>query len=95
VKSADDFAYHDPVDGSVSQHQGLRILFEDGARIIYRLSGTGTSGATLRVYIESIEPNAANHGLDAQDALRDLIAASLSISQLREHTGRMEPTVIT
>jgi phosphoglucomutase len=95
VKAADDFAYHDPIDASVSRNQGLRILFEDGARIIYRLSGTGTSGATLRVYIESIEPDATKHDLDAQDALRTLIEASLSISELRERTGRSEPTVIT
>jgi phosphoglucomutase len=95
VKAADDFAYHDPIDASVSRNQGLRILFEDGARIIYRLSGTGTSGATLRVYIESIEPDATKHDLDAQDALRTLIDASLAISELRERTGRTEPTVIT
>jgi phosphoglucomutase len=95
VKAADDFAYHDPIDASVSRNQGLRILFEDGARIIYRLSGTGTSGATLRVYIESIEPDTTKHDLDAQDALRTLIDASLAISELRERTGRTEPTVIT
>src|SRR5215203_1641906 len=95
VRSADDFAYRDPVDASVSEHQGLRILFEDGARIIYRLSGTGTSGATLRVYIESFEADPSKHDLDAQVALVELIGAALRVSELREHTGRGVPTVIT
>ena len=95
VQSADDFAYHDPVDGSTSEHQGLRIIFADGARIVYRLSGTGTSGATLRVYIESVEPDASKQNHDAQDALRDLIEASLDLSDLRRLTGRNAPTVIT
>jgi phosphoglucomutase len=79
----------------VSEHQGLRILFEDGSRIVYRLSGTGTSGATLRLYVESFEGDAAKHGLDAQVALAELIGAALRISELREHTGRGAPTVIT
>ena len=95
VQSADDFAYHDPVDGSTSEHQGLRIIFADGARIIYRLSGTGTLGATLRVYIESVESDASKQNHDAQDALRDLIEASLQLSDLRRLTGRNAPTVIT
>jgi phosphoglucomutase len=95
VKMADDFAYHDPVDGSVSEHQGLRVIFDDGARIVYRLSGTGTSGATLRVYIESFERDPAKQKLDAQVALRDLIEASLQLSDLRVLTGRTAPTVIT
>jgi len=95
VKAADDFAYHDPVDGSTSEHQGLRIIFADGARIVYRLSGTGTSGATLRLYIESVEPDASKQNHDAQDALRDLIDASLQLSDLRRLTGRNAPTVIT
>jgi phosphoglucomutase len=95
VKAADDFAYTDPVDGSVSERQGLRVMFEDGARIVYRLSGTGTSGATLRVYIESYEHDPARQGLDAQSALRELIEGSLQLSDLRRLTGRKEPTVIT
>ncbi|HEX5073107.1 MAG TPA: alpha-D-glucose phosphate-specific phosphoglucomutase [Gemmatimonadaceae bacterium] len=95
VESADDFAYHDPVDGSTSEHQGLRIIFADGARIVYRLSGTGTSGATLRVYIESVEPDASKQSRDAQDALRELIDASLELSDLKRLTGRNAPTVIT
>jgi phosphoglucomutase len=95
VQSADDFAYHDPVDGSVSEHQGLRVIFDDGARIVYRLSGTGTSGATLRVYIESVEPDVSKQNHDAQAALRDLIDTSLQLSDLRRLTGRGAPTVIT
>jgi phosphoglucomutase len=95
VRSADDFAYHDPVDGSVSEHQGLRIIFDDGARIVYRLSGTGTSGATLRVYIESVEQDPNKQNLDAQTALKALIEASIQISDLQRLTGRNAPTVIT
>src|SRR5208283_4487200 len=76
VAEADDFAYTDPVDGSVSKKQGIRVIFADGSRIVYRLSGTGTEGATLRVYIERYEPNAAHHGLDPQVALADLIAVA-------------------
>jgi phosphoglucomutase len=95
VKAADDFAYHDPVDASVSEHQGFRILFEDGARIVYRLSGTGTTGATLRVYIESYETDPARQDDDAQAALAPLIDAALALSDLRARTGRAAPTVIT
>jgi phosphoglucomutase len=95
VSSADDFAYQDPVDASVSEHQGLRIIFDDGARIVYRLSGTGTAGATLRVYIESVESDPARQSQDAQLALRDLIDASLELSDLKRITGRQAPTVIT
>jgi phosphoglucomutase len=95
VARCDDFSYVDPVDGSVSARQGLRILFEDGARIVFRLSGTGTAGATLRIYIEGYEPDATRHGADAQMALAPLIAAALEVSELRERTGRGAPTVIT
>ena len=95
VRTADDFAYHDPVDASVSEHQGLRILFEDGARIVYRLSGTGTTGATLRLYIESYETDAAHQDNDAQVALAPLIQAALELSDLTAITGRASPTVIT
>ena len=93
VKSADDFAYHDPVDGSDSAHQGIRILFEDGSRIVYRLSGTGTAGATLRVYIERFESDTL--GLETGEALKDLIALSRSLPDIEGHTGRTEPSVIT
>jgi len=95
VENCDDFAYTDPVDGSCSENQGVRILFEDGSRIIFRLSGTGTSGATIRLYLESYEADSSRHGLDAQDALADMITAAGKVSELRELTGRDKPTVIT
>ena len=95
IADADDFAYHDPVDGSDSAHQGIRLLFTDGSRIVYRLSGTGTAGATLRVYIERYEPNSGNLGMQTGDALKDLIDLSRSVAGIEEHTGRKEPTVIT
>jgi phosphoglucomutase len=95
VAAADDFAYHDPVDGSTSERQGVRVLFDDGSRIVYRLSGTGTEGATIRVYVEAYEPDPARQGMDAQEALRPLVEVALSLSELRERTGRDAPTVIT
>ncbi len=95
VKTCDDFSYTDPVDGSVSKGQGVRILFSDGSRIIFRLSGTGTAGATLRVYLEAFEADVAQHHLDAQVALKELIQIALSISELQTRTGRDQPTVIT
>ncbi len=95
VKLADDFSYTDPVDGSVSTGQGVRILFEDGSRIVFRLSGTGTEGATLRIYLESFEPDVGKHHLDAQDALAELIGIALQLTELRQRTGREAPTVIT
>ena len=95
IASADDFAYHDPVDGSVSKNQGIRILFEGGSRVVFRLSGTGTSGATLRVYIERFEPDPRKHGKDTQKALADLIKAADEIAGIVKHTGRKKPTVIT
>jgi len=95
VGSCDDFAYTDPVDGSVSENQGVRVLFEDGSRLIFRLSGTGTSGATVRLYLESYEADAERQGLDAQNALAEMIVAADEISGLKELTGREKPTVIT
>ncbi len=95
VKLADDFAYTDPVDGSISTKQGIRIGFADGSRIVYRLSGTGTKGATLRVYIERFEPDPARHSRDTQEALADLIAIARDTAQIEKRTGRPEPTVIT
>ncbi|WP_448603128.1 alpha-D-glucose phosphate-specific phosphoglucomutase [Thermoleptolyngbya sp.] len=95
VEYADNFSYTDPVDGSVSQNQGIRIGFTDGSRLVLRLSGTGTQGATLRLYLESYEPNIAKHALDPQMALGDLIAIAEEIAHIREHTGMDKPTVIT
>ncbi len=95
VKFADDFSYTDPVDHSVTQQQGIRIVMDDGARIVLRLSGTGTSGATLRVYIESFEPDVARQDQDAQLALGDLIRIAEQLAQIRKFTGRERPTVIT
>jgi phosphoglucomutase len=95
VKLCDDFSYIDPVDGSVSTGQGVRILFTDGSRIVFRLSGTGTEGATLRIYLEAFEPDVAKHHLDAQQALAKLIDIALQVSELRKRTGREQPTVIT
>ena len=95
IEAADDFAYRDPIDHSLSAQQGIRIQFTDGSRIVYRLSGTGTSGATLRVYIERYEPDPAKHDLETQDALADLIALAESLAEIRRHTGRTEPSVIT
>ena len=95
VATADDFSYLDPIDGSLSAHQGLRIVFEDGSRIVYRLSGTGTSGATLRVYIERFEGDSTRHGMDTQAALADLVALADQLAGIRQRTGRMAPSVIT
>jgi len=95
VLFCDDFSYTDPVDGSVSTGQGVRIGFVDGSRIVFRLSGTGTEGATLRIYLEAFEPDVTKHHLDAQTALSELIGIALQISELRARTGREQPTVIT
>lgn len=95
IQNCDDFSYTDSVDGSVSMQQGVRILFTDGSRIVFRLSGTGTSGATLRIYLESFEPDANKHDLDAQVALAEMIEIAMEISELKKRTGRDKPTVIT
>ncbi|AFY71023.1 Phosphoglucomutase [Thalassoporum mexicanum PCC 7367] len=95
VKYSDDFSYTDPVDGSISKKQGIRIGFEDGSRIVFRLSGTGTQGATLRVYLESFEADPAKHDQDTQAALADLIAIADQVAQIQAITERDQPTVIT
>ncbi len=95
IDTADDFAYDDPVDKSHTAKQGIRLIFGDGSRIIYRLSGTGTAGATLRVYIERYEADVSRHGIETQEALSDLISLSRSIPDIAGHTGRTAPTVIT
>ncbi|EKU82995.1 alpha-D-glucose phosphate-specific phosphoglucomutase [Massilia timonae] len=95
VAQADDFEYNDPVDNSCSTGQGVRIIMSDGSRIVLRLSGTGTEGATVRLYLERYEADPARHDLDTQQALQGLIAVAESVSGLRRRTGRNEPTVIT
>jgi phosphoglucomutase len=95
VALADDFAYTDPVDGSVSSKQGIRVIFEDGARVIFRLSGTGTEGATLRIYLESYEADPARQDIAAQVALADLIAVAEQLSGVKGRTGMAAPTVTT
>jgi phosphoglucomutase len=95
IVAADDFAYEDPVDHSSSAHQGVRVLFDGGARVVYRLSGTGTEGATLRMYVEAYEPDPSRQDRDAQDALAPLVELSLALAEVRERTGRTAPTVIT
>ena len=95
VALADDFSYTDPVDGSISTKQGVRIIFEDGSRIIFRLSGTGTEGATLRIYLERFEPDIKKQNEDAQISLADLITIADEIAGVRKFTGRNIPTVIT
>jgi phosphoglucomutase len=95
VAYADDFTYHDPIDGSVSTRQGLRIGFADGSRIVLRLSGTGTVGATLRLYLERYEPKDGHHELDTQAALEPLIELSEQFAGIRERTGRDAPSGIT
>jgi phosphoglucomutase len=95
IQTADDFAYHDPVDKSVSKNQGIRVLFEGGSRVVFRLSGTGTSGATIRVYVERYEPDPKRHDLETQSALADLIRAAEDLAGIKAHTGRDKPSVIT
>jgi phosphoglucomutase len=95
LSAADDFRYVDPVDGSISDRQGLRLLFSDGARIVLRMSGTGTEGATLRLYLESFEPDPALHLADPQIALADLIETAERITGLKRRSGRTQPDVIT
>ena len=95
IALADDFSYTDPIDHSISAKQGIRVLFEDGSRIVYRLSGTGTEGATLRIYIERFEQASANHDRETQDVLSDLIIIARDMAELEKRTGRKEPDVIT
>ncbi|XP_031491386.1 phosphoglucomutase, cytoplasmic 1 [Nymphaea colorata] len=95
VVQADEFEYKDPVDSSVSKHQGIRYLFEDGSRLVFRLSGTGSVGATIRLYIEQYEKDPSKTGRDSQDALAPLVEVALKLSKMQEFTGRSAPTVIT
>ena len=95
ISTADDFSYSDPVDGSLTSGQGLRILLDDGSRVVFRLSGTGTQGATLRLYLESYVPSSGDLGQDPQAALADLIAAADALAEIKTRTGMDRPTVIT
>lgn len=95
IDKADNFSYTDPIDKSVSKNQGLRIIFKCGSRVIYRLSGTGSQGATIRMYVEKYEADAEKAKEEAQSALKPLIDSALELSKLEAFTGRKEPTVIT
>ncbi|AIT05617.1 phosphoglucomutase [Sphingomonas taxi] len=95
IAAADDFAYTDPTDGSVSRNQGVRVLFEGGSRVVFRLSGTGTSGATLRVYLERYEPAGGDLERETGDMLADIVVAADEIAGIVRHSGRTEPDVIT
>ncbi|KPF93102.1 phosphoglucomutase [Novosphingobium sp. AAP83] len=95
VSTADNFSYLDPVDGSTSKNQGVRVLFEGGSRVVFRLSGTGTEGATLRVYLERYEPVGGDLDRETPDMLADLISAADAIAGITRHTGRTAPDVVT
>ncbi|MBO0663624.1 alpha-D-glucose phosphate-specific phosphoglucomutase [Jiella sp. MQZ9-1] len=95
VSEADDFSYQDPIDGSIATSQGVRIVFSGGSRIVYRLSGTGTKGATLRVYIERFEADPAKHSLPPEEALKELIDTADVIGEIKKRTARSEPDVVT
>jgi len=95
VHYADNFAYTDPVDGSIAEKQGIRIGFSDGSRIVYRLSGTGTAGATLRVYLEAYEPDADKQDRETAVVMQSLVQIATGLAEIESSTGRSEPTVIT
>lgn len=95
IAAADDFAYTDPVDGSRSERQGVRVLLDDGSRVVFRLSGTGTEGATLRVYLERYVADPAQHEVPTQTALAPLIELAETVAQIQTITGRQEPSVIS
>ena len=95
VELADDFSYTDPIDDSINQQQGIRILFRGGARIVYRLSGTGTEGATLRVYVERHEPDPEKQALDPQIALAELLEIAATLADIEHYTGRTNANVVT
>merc|ERR1712150_153932 len=95
VKSNDVFEYKDPVDGSLSKNQGIRIFFEDGSRVIFRLSGTGVAGATIRLYLEKYESSTGDLGQHQFEVVKPLAAIALEVSKLQTYTGRDAPTFIT
>jgi phosphoglucomutase len=94
VAFADDFSYTDPIDGSVSEHQGIRVIFTDGSRIVYRISGTGTVGATIRIYLEKYEPDINKQDLEVQSALQSLAQIALELSQISKLSGKEKPDII-
>ncbi|MGD8876071.1 MAG: alpha-D-glucose phosphate-specific phosphoglucomutase, partial [Gammaproteobacteria bacterium] len=95
VDYADNFAYTDPVDGSVSENQGIRIGFTDGSRIVFRLSGTGTAGATLRLYLEAFEPDPQQQQRETAAVMQPLVDIATGLAEIEPRTGRREPSVIT
>jgi len=95
VSQCDDFAYTDPVDHSVAKGQGIRLVFAETARIIFRLSGTGTGAATLRLYLERFEPDPARQDRDVQEVLADLAAVAVDVAEIERLTGRNKPSLIT
>jgi phosphoglucomutase len=95
IAMADDFSYTDPVDGSVSPQQGIRVVLTDGSRVVFRLSGTGTEGATLRIYLERHEPVPARQNLPVQEALKPLVDLAETLAQVRTSTGMDQPSVMT
>lgn len=95
IATADEFEYKDPIDQSVAKQQGMRFIFSDNSRIIFRLSGTGSSGATIRLYIDKYEEPTGDHSCKPADALAPLVKIALEISEIQRFTGRSEPTVIT
>merc|ERR1711923_77629 len=92
ISKADDFTYHDPVDGSVANKQGIRFLMADGSRIIFRLSGTAGSGATVRMYIEQYEPDSAKHDMAVSTALEELVKVALQLCDIKTFCGTETPT---
>ncbi len=95
ISEGTEYNYHDPVDGSVSKNQGIIISFKNGSRIVYRLSGTSTRGATVRLYIEKYEPDVIKHKQDSQDALKELVAIAYELTNVCQLTGMNKPSVIT
>ena len=95
VSHCDDFAYTDPVDQTLTEHQGIRVVFSEHARIVYRLSGTGTAGATLRIYLERFEADPSRHGLAPQEVFADLATLAVEIAEVERRTGRARASIVT
>lgn len=95
IEIAEDFSYTDPIDGSVSNYQGIRIIFANGSRIVFRLSGTGTQGSTLRIYLEKYQADSSKFAVSTQQTLADLIDIAEQLTKIKSLTGMKEPTVVT